>query len=167
MKSKKSISPVNELPSHDFLYYDTEGKKSVFPIHDLSIPPVPKNLIVLNDETLQCVGGHCNRSGTTQTSDWYLIDGEKKTDLFHERAFFPWSCFEKSSVEYWLTCAYSTTIIGIIRLLKEKGCDVTKWHAQHGWYSEQTEYFPITQDFDEALKLLGYAYQGEKVEVTA
>jgi len=152
----------------NFDAFDTDNQKSSIVIDPtLFAISNPKALILLNNDTLRSEGTFHNYGFTTQGSEWSIIAGENKTYLFHERAFFPHSCFKEPRIEYWITSTNFSSPLEAAKEIHAQGCDVSKFWAQQGWYSEDVSYFIMTEDFNEALKFCGYQYQKELVHEEA
>ena len=157
---------MNDRKTIDFVYYGENGKDNDSR-HTLRVtkvaPSSPINLLPLNNETLRCVPDHewSSVGNRHQTCNWFVYEGDKiSVGLFHGRDYFPWNIYKRPSYSYWLCDIDFPTVLGAITALLSKGCDITKWHCQRHFYVE-TGYFLITQDFDEALKFLGYYYTGD------
>ena len=123
--------------------------------------PVQPVLTLLDNNTLNAIPGHLMR--TFQTCDWWVMkDGKINISLFHERFYTPYNIYKKPSTDYWLEGSYKTPM-EMVEAIHAKGCDVSKFYAQHHFYTDQECYFPITSDFDEALKFCGYQYKWQKI----
>ena len=81
---------------------------------------------------------------TTQACDYFYND----KFLFHERSYFPWNIFNKTSHSQWF----------VQFVLTKEECDkiTSKFGGitvQH-FYSEENEYFPAFKDNDKAVKFV-------------
>jgi len=144
-----------------FEYVNPNNKTKQIEVDLTSLPqPDNINLILLDNDTLNAIPGYFHR--TFQTCDWWVMkDGKIDVSLFHERYYTPYNWMKNPYVNYWLDGAFKTPE-EMVKAIHAKGCDVSKFYAQQHFYSDEECYFPITKDFDEALKFCGYRYEGEK-----
>ncbi|MDE2022481.1 MAG: hypothetical protein KGI71_06235 [Patescibacteria group bacterium] len=94
----------------------------------------------LNLDKVECLNPRSLNRNTDGCD--YFYEGKY---LFHERSYFPWSIFEKSSHEQWFS--------GFV-LTQAKANELAAKHGGHAhkcFYGEDGDYFLLFTDSDKAL----------------
>lgn len=110
----------------------------------------------INPNDLRSKPIYANSGFTNQISEWWLGDEY----MFQERAYFPYSWYEKPSFAYWFCTAYFKYKKDAAALVKRFNSKLVK--IQHSFYGDGY-FFIINDSFDEAVRFLNFIREEKPV----